>query len=117
VPDAGLMRTRWVVSGSRLLQNHRAAILESGSPPTRPLSGYKLTVFISHPLNAQRFCVTRHRRRPRPRIRPHQSDGVLEYCAKSELHPASAGLEMLKVEMEQSLLCVSLNPSYVFEGK
>ena len=33
VPDAGLMRTRWVVSGSRLLQNHRAAILESGSPP------------------------------------------------------------------------------------
>jgi hypothetical protein len=25
--------TRWVVSGSRLLQNHRAVILESGSPP------------------------------------------------------------------------------------
>jgi hypothetical protein len=33
VPDAGLLPTRWVVSGSRLLQNHRAAILESGSPP------------------------------------------------------------------------------------
>ena len=32
--DAGLMRTRWVVSGSRLLQNHRAAFLESGSPPS-----------------------------------------------------------------------------------
>jgi hypothetical protein len=29
----GLMRTRWVVPGSRLLQNDRAAILESGSPP------------------------------------------------------------------------------------
>jgi hypothetical protein len=27
------MRTRWVVSGSRLLQNDRAAILKSGSPP------------------------------------------------------------------------------------
>jgi hypothetical protein len=25
-----------------------------------------------------------------------RSDGVLEYCAKSELHPASAGLGMLK---------------------
>ena len=23
------------------------------------------------------------------------SDGVMEYCAKSELHPASAGLELL----------------------
>jgi hypothetical protein len=45
-----------------------------------------------------------------------RSDGVLEYCAKSELHPPS-GLEMLKEEMEQSLLCVSLIPSYVFEGK
>ena len=33
MPNAGLMRTRSVVSGSRLLQNGRAAILESGSPP------------------------------------------------------------------------------------
>jgi hypothetical protein len=33
VPDAGLMRTRWAVSGSRLLQTDRAATLQSGSPP------------------------------------------------------------------------------------
>jgi hypothetical protein len=38
---------------------------------------------------------SRSRRRPRPRIRPRRSDGVLEYCAKSELHPASAGLGLL----------------------
>jgi hypothetical protein len=43
----------------------------------------------------------RSRPRRRPRIRPRGvmecwSVGVLEYCAKSELHPASAGLGMLK---------------------
>src|SRR5260370_9183744 len=41
------------------------------------------------------------RSRPRPRIRPRGvmecwSIGVLEYCAKSELHPPFAGLVLLK---------------------
>ncbi len=41
---------------------------------------------------------SRHRRRPRPRIRPRgvMECGVLEYCAKAEKHPRS-GLEILKV--------------------
>jgi hypothetical protein len=75
--DAGLMRTRWVVPGSRLLQNHRAAILESGSPPGlgQLVRAERLQTYRVHfsPFRSLGFSGF-----PRPRIRPC---GVMEYCA------------------------------------
>ena len=68
---------RWVVPGSRLLQNHRAAILESGSPPGlgQLVRAERLQTYRVHfsPFRSLGFSGF-----PRPRIRPC---GVMEYCA------------------------------------
>jgi hypothetical protein len=92
MPNAGLMRTRSVVSGSRLLQNGRAAILESGSPPGlgQLVRAERLQTYRVHfsPFKRPAFLsYSSSSSNPATRI-----DGVLEYRANLELRPVAGGV-------------------------